>query len=343
MVQFAGYAMPVQYPAGIMAEHKACRDGAALFDVSHMGQGAISGADAAQRLEALVPGDMIGLKPNRQRYTLLLNEKGGIIDDLMVANMGNRLALVVNAANKAQDFAHLGAALGDAVSELPGRALLALQGPKAAAIMATLCPEAAALPFMGATEAPVGGIPALSTRSGYTGEDGYEVSVAAGDAEALAEKLIAAGAVPAGLGARDSLRLEAGLCLHGNDIGPDTNPIEAALSWTIGKRRRAAWDFTGAAAVRAMLEGGPPRLRVGFRVNDKVPVRAGTAIVASDGTAIGCVTSGVPSPTLGVPIAMGYVARAFAADGTPVEFQVRGKLVPGTVAPMPFVPHRYVR
>ena len=342
MVPFAGYAMPVQYPAGIIAEHKACRDGAALFDVSHMGQGTIAGADAAARLERLVPGDMQGLKANRQRYTLLLNEAGGILDDLMVANMGDRLALVVNAANKAQDFAHLRAALGAAVQETPGRALLALQGPKAAAIMATLCPEAAALPFMGVSEAAVGGIAALSTRSGYTGEDGFEISAAAADAESLAEKLLAAGATPAGLGARDSLRLEAGLCLHGNDIGPDTNPVEAGLMWTIGKRRRSDWDFVGAAAVRAMLESGPPRRRVGFRVGDRVPVRAGTTIVGADGTAIGTVTSGVPSPTLGYPIAMGYVVPAYAAEGTPVEFQVRGKLVSGSVAAMPFVPHRYV-
>jgi aminomethyltransferase len=343
MVPFAGYAMPVQYPAGIMAEHKACREGAALFDVSHMGQAEITGADAALRLEALVPGDMIGLKPGRQRYTLLLNESGGIIDDLMVANTGDRLALVVNAANKAQDFAHLHTRFGDALKELPDRALLALQGPKAAAILGALCPPAAALPFMGVTEAPIGRIPALISRSGYTGEDGYEISVANADAEALAETLLAAGAVPAGLGARDSLRLEAGLCLHGNDIGPDTNPVEAALMWTIGKRRRMAWDFVGADAVRTMLENGPPRRRVGFRVNDKAPVRAGTAVVAPDGTPIGSVTSGVPSPTLGVPVAMGYVQTEHAADDTQVAFAVRGRLIPGTIVPMPFVPHRYIR
>jgi aminomethyltransferase len=348
MVPFAGYAMPVQYPAGIIAEHKACREGAALFDVSHMGQGTITGADAAARLERLVPGEILGLKPGRQRYTLLLNEAGGIIDDLMVANMGassgnQRLALVVNAANRRADFAHLRAGLGDAVVELPDRALLALQGPNAAAIMQALCPEAAALPFMGAVEAACGGMPSLITRSGYTGEDGFEISVAAADAEPLAEMLIAAGAVPAGLGARDSLRLEAGLCLHGNDISTSTNPVEAALTWTIAKRRRTEWGFTGAAAVRAMLESGPARLRVGFRVNDKAPVRAGTTIVAADGTPIGSVTSGVPSPTLGYPIAMGYVRKPYAADGTAVEFQVRGRLVPGTVVKMPFVPHRYVR
>lgn len=343
MVPFAGYAMPVQYPAGIIAEHKACREGAALFDVSHMGQGMIGGLEPAGRLEALVPGDMLGLKPLRQRYTLLLNDAGGIIDDLMVANMESHLGLVVNAANRATDFALLQKALGRDVVEFTDRALLALQGPKAAAIMATLCPEAANLPFMGISRAAVGGIAAVSTRGGYTGEDGFEISVAAGDAEALAERLIAAGAVPAGLGARDSLRLEAGLCLHGNDIGPDTNPIEAGLAWTIGKRRRADWNFTGAAAVRAMLEAGPPRLRVGFKVGDKVPVRAGTEILGPDGSVIGRVTSGVPSPSLGVPIAMGYVLKPFAADGTVVAFAVRGRKVPGTVAPMPFVPHRYVR
>lgn len=343
LVPFAGYLMPVQYPAGIIAEHAACREGAALFDVSHMGQAEISGPDAAARLEALVPGDILGLAPGRQRYTLLLDDSGGILDDLMVANLGSRLALVVNAANKGADFALLRGTFGDALRELPTRALLALQGPRAAAIMAGLCPEAAALPFMGATEAPVAGIGALSTRSGYTGEDGFEISVAATDAEALAEKLIAAGAAPAGLGARDSLRLEAGLCLHGNDISPETNPVEAALMWTIPKRRRADWAFRGGAAVRATFESGPARLRVGFRVEDKVPVRAGTAILAADGTAIGAVTSGVPSPSLGRPVAMGYVAKAFAAEGTPVEFSVRGRMVPGRVAKMPFVPHRYVR
>jgi aminomethyltransferase len=343
MVPFAGYSMPVQYAAGIIAEHKACREAAALFDVSHMGQGSLTGPDAAAKLERLVPGDILGLSPGRQRYTLLLTDDGGILDDLMVANLGDRLTLVVNAANKSVDFARLAGALGDAVAEWPDRALLALQGPKAAGIMAPLCPEAVALPFMGAVEAACGGIAALITRSGYTGEDGFEISVAAADAEALAERLIAAGAVPAGLGARDSLRLEAGLCLHGNDISASTNPVEAALMWTIPKRRRTLWDFPGGEAVRAMLENGPTRLRVGFKVNDKAPVRAGTTIVAADDTPIGTVTSGVPSPTLGVPIAMGYVQKAYATEGTPVEFAVRGRLVPGTVAPMPFVPHRYVR
>jgi aminomethyltransferase len=343
MVPFAGYLMPVQYQAGIIAEHAACRQGAALFDVSHMGQGQLHGADAAAKLERLVPGDMSGLAPGRQRYTLLLDEQGGIIDDLMVANMGNRLALVVNAANKQADFAHLRATFGDALEELPARALIALQGPRAAAILGAICPAAAALPFMGAAEVAIAGTRALVTRSGYTGEDGFEISVANEDAEALAQRLLDAGAAPAGLGARDSLRLEAGLCLHGNDISPATNPVEAALLWTIPKRRREACDFIGGHAVRAALAAGPSRLRVGFIVNDKAPVRAGADIRAADGTVIGSVTSGVPSPTLGYPVAMGYVARSHAEPGTPVEFSVRGRLVPGTVTKMPFVPHRYVR
>jgi aminomethyltransferase len=343
MVPFAGYLMPVQYPAGIIAEHAACREGAALFDVSHMGQGALHGTDAAARLERLVPGDITGLAPGRQRYTLLLDEQGGIIDDLMVANLDGRLALVVNAANKAADFAHLRTSFGDALAELPDRALLALQGPRAAAIMERLCPPAAALPFMGAAEAPVAGHAAIITRSGYTGEDGFEISIAADDATALAETLIAEGATPAGLGARDSLRLEAGLCLHGNDIGPDTNPVEAALMWTIPKRRRVACDFVGGHAVRAAIAAGPQRLRVGFTVDDRAPVRAGTAIHAADGILIGHVTSGVPSPTLGRPIAMGYVQAGFTTEGTPVEFAVRGRMIAGRVAAMPFVPHRYVR
>jgi aminomethyltransferase len=343
MVPFAGYAMPVQYKSGIVAEHTACRTGAALFDVSHMGQGEIAGQDAAAGLEKLVPGDILGLAPGRQRYTLLLDDAGGILDDLMVANLGDRLALVVNAGNKTADFAHLRAALGEAVREWPDRALLALQGPRAAELLAARCAAAVALPFMGVAVAPISGLPAIVARSGYTGEDGFEISVAARDAEPLARMLLAAGAVPAGLGARDSLRLEAGLCLHGADISTATNPIEAALGWTISKRRRAEWDFAGAPAVRAMLEAGPPRLRVGLRVNDRAPVRAGTEIRAADGTPLGTVTSGVPSPTLGYPIAMGYVAKSHSVEGTPVEFAVRGRLLPGTVVKMPFVPHRYIR
>ncbi len=345
MVPFAGYSMPVQY-RGVIAEHQHCRTRAALFDVSHMGQAALTGA-AAAALERLVPGDIIGLKPGRQRYTLLTNEAGGIIDDLMVANLGNdRLFLVVNAARKAVDLPHIAASLPPSVRlvELDDRALLALQGPPAAQVLLRLCPAAPSLPFMGVSETLVAGHPCLVTRSGYTGEDGFEISVPADHAEALARALVEQPEVaPAGLGARDSLRLEAGLCLYGNDIDELTTPVEAGLLWVIGKRRRATWDFPGGEVVRDQLQTGAPRLRVGIRPEGRALARALTDIVADDGTAAGTVTSGGFSPTLNAPIAMGYVRRDLAADGTRVHLMVRGKPLPAAVAPLPFVPHRYVR
>ncbi|MCU0986220.1 MAG: glycine cleavage system protein T [Acetobacteraceae bacterium] len=318
MVPFAGYAMPVQYQAGIMAEHAACREKAALFDVSHMGQGVLRGEGAAAALEALTPADVQILKPGRQKYALLTAPDGGILDDFMVANRGERWE---------------------------DRALLALQGPAAEGVIARLGgAEAASLPFMGIAETTLAGIPVLASRSGYTGEDGFEISVAADRAEALARALLAdADVSPAGLGARDSLRLEAGLCLYGNDIDRTTSPVEAALVWTIGKRRRAEWNFLGAERIRAELEAGPKRLRVGIRPDGRAPARSHTAIVAADGTALGEVTSGGFGPTLGAPIAMGYVAAASAAEGNAVELLVRGKPLPARIAPMPFVPHRYKR
>jgi aminomethyltransferase len=346
MVAFAGYAMPVQYK-GVLAEHLHCRARAALFDVSHMGQATLSGVTAAAALERLVPGDIAGLKPGRQRYTLLTNEAGGIIDDLMVANLGeNRLFLVVNASRKDDDFAHLAANLPAGVQLQPhdDRALLALQGPDAAAVMARLGPEAAQLPFMGVAAVTVAGVACVVSRSGYTGEDGFEISVPAGEAEALAQRLVAEPEVlPAGLGARDSLRLEAGLCLYGNDIDELTTPVEAGLIWVIGKRRRAAWDFPGASAIRDQIEHGAVRHRVGIRPDGRAPARAQTDIVAGDGTAAGIVTSGGFSPTLNAPIAMGYVRKDLAADATALHLIVRGKPLPARVVPMPFVPHRYVR
>ncbi len=344
MVPFAGYEMPVQYPAGVLAEHAQCRERAALFDVSHMGQATLHGEDADARLERLVPGDIRGLKQGRQRYTLLLNEAGGIIDDLMVARLdADGLALVVNAGRKAQDMAHIGHVLGDgSVTLHDDRALLALQGPMAAAVMGRLCPEALALPFMGALRAPVAGIACQLTRSGYTGEDGFEIACDAGDAEALATRLLAEPEVaPAGLGARDSLRLEAGLCLHGSDIDELTTPVEAALTWTLAKRRRLDWDFPGAVVIRDQLDHGANRVRVGLRPEGRAPARGGAAIVASDGTAAGSVTSGGFSPTLGVPVAMGYVRRDLLGDGTVLDLVVRGRNLPAVVAPLPFVPHRY--
>ena len=346
MVPFAGYAMPVQYK-GVLAEHLHCRARAALFDVSHMGQATLTGPTAAAVLERLVPGDIAGLKPGRQRYTLLTNEAGGIIDDLMVANLGeNRLFLVVNASRKDDDFMHLAANLPADVQLHPhdDRALLALQGPDAAAVMARLAPEASRLPFMGVATVTLAGIACLVSRSGYTGEDGFEISLSADDAEALAQRLVAEPEVlPAGLGARDSLRLEAGLCLYGNDIDELTTPVEAGLIWVIGKRRRAAWDFPGAAAIRDQIENGAVRHRVGIRPDGRAPARAQTDIVAGDGTAAGSVTSGGFSPTRNAPIAMGYVRKDLAAAGAPLHLIVRGKPLPARVVPMPFVPHRYVR
>ncbi|HEY0421529.1 MAG TPA: glycine cleavage system aminomethyltransferase GcvT [Acetobacteraceae bacterium] len=347
MVPFAGYAMPVQYPAGIMAEHLHCRAQAALFDVSHMGQASLLGGGAAAALEALVPGDMQALKPSRQRYTVLTTEAGTILDDLMVANLGNdRLFLVVNASRKDVDLPHIAAHMpaGIRLQRHDDRALLALQGPAAAAVMARLCPEAAALPFMGVASAAIGAAQCLISRSGYTGEDGFEISVPADDAESFARMLLDQPEVkPAGLGARDSLRLEAGLCLYGNDIDETTNLVEAALTWTLGKRRRAEWNFLGAGPIRDALENGVGRLRVGIRPGGRAPARGHTEITDDSGTRIGEVTSGGFGPTLNAPCAIGYVARGQAAEGTALSLLVRGKPLPARVAAMPFVPHRYVR
>ncbi|MBD0271060.1 MAG: glycine cleavage system aminomethyltransferase GcvT [Acetobacteraceae bacterium] len=347
MVPFAGYAMPVHYPAGIMAEHLACRSGAALFDVSHMGQAELRGEGAAAALEALTPADVRGLKPGRQRYALFTTMAGGIFDDFMVANLGDRLLLVVNASRKEEDFALVEAALpaGVTLRRLPDRALLAFQGPGVAAALAPLAPDLVALPFMGVAEARIAGVTVLASRSGYTGEDGFEISAPADEAERLAEALLALpGAAPAGLGARDSLRLEAGLCLYGSDIDETTSPVEAALTWTVGKRRRTEWDFPGADRVREELSNGPSRLRVGIKPEGRQPARAHTPIHAPDGgTAIGEVTSGGFGPSLGGPMAMGYVTRPHARDGTALELLVRGRALPARVAPLPFTQHRYAR
>ena len=346
MVAFAGYAMPVQYQ-GVLAEHLHCRAQAALFDVSHMGQATLSGAAAAEALERMVPGDILGLKPGRQRYTLLTNEAGGILDDLMVGNLGgDALLLVVNASRKDVDFTHIDANLPSGVQLRPheDRALLALQGPAAAAAIGRLAPEAARLRFMDVAAVTLAGAACLVSRSGYTGEDGFEISVSADDARVVAQRILDQPEVaPAGLGARDSLRLEAGLCLYGNDIDELTSPIEADLAWTIGRRRRAAWDFPGGAAIRDQLQHGVTRRRVGIRPDGRAPARALTEVVAGDGTEAGTVTSGGFSPTLSAPIAMGYVRKDLAGDGTALHLMVRGKPLPARVVPMPFVPHRYAR
>lgn len=350
MVPFAGYAMPVQYPSGILAEHKATRDGAGLFDVSHMGQAYLEGPGIAALIETLVPGDIKGLKPGQIRYSLLMAEDGGILDDLMITRPvddvdGTRLFLVVNAACKDQDFAHIAARLaGRAVlTRLDDRALLALQGPKAAALMAGLGPAADDLTFMTAAPVEVAGIPCLVSRSGYTGEDGYEISVPAARAVDLARALLAAGAAPIGLGARDSLRLEAGLCLYGHDIDTSTDPIEASLAWVVPKRRREEANFPGAARVLAALRDGVTRKRVGIKPLGRAPAREGTVIARSGGDAVGIVTSGGFGPTVEGPIAMGYVPPDLAKPGTPIDLVVRGKPLPAQVVALPFTPHRYAK
>jgi aminomethyltransferase len=339
MVPFAGYSMPVQYAAGIMAEHLHCRAQGGLFDVSHMGQAELIGEGAAAALEQLTPADVQGLKPGRQRYGLLLNEAGGIVDDFMFANMGDRLFLVVNASRKHVDLPLIESVLPSGVTlrPLPDRALIALQGPAVAGLIPT------PMSFMGIMEMEIAGIPVIASRSGYTGEDGLEISVAAEQAEKLARALLAMpGVAPVGLGARDSLRLEAGLCLYGNDLDEGTSPIEANLTWSIGKRRRMEWNFRGADVVRDHLDNGVKRLRVGIRPEGRQPARGHTPI-QQGGAVLGEVTSGGFGPSVGAPVAMGYVARGAAADGTPLDLIVRDKPLPARVTPMPFHPHRYAR
>lgn len=346
MVPFAGYMMPVQYPAGILTEHLHTRAAAALFDVSHMGQAELVGEGAAAALERVTPADVQVLKPGRQKYGLLTTDDGGILDDFMVANLGDRLFLVVNASRKHVDLPRIESALpaGVTLKPLPDRALIALQGPQAVAAIATLAPGIAELSFMGVGAFTIAGVPALVSRSGYTGEDGVEISVPADQAEAFARALLALpGVQPAGLGARDSLRLEAGLCLYGNDIDETTSAVEAALTWTIGKRRRTEWNFPGADRVREELANGARRLRVGIKPDGRQPARGHTPIHAPGGAAIGEITSGGFGPSLNGPMAMGYVAREYAADGTALELMVRGKALPAVVAPTPFIPHRYAR
>jgi len=341
MIDFAGWSLPVKYPTGTLAEHRQARTAAALFDVSHMAQISLHG-DAAADLERLVPGDIKNLPMGRQRYTFFLNEAGGIIDDLMVAHHPGRLVIVANAVRTEADLGHLDTS-GIAREHHHDRALLALQGPQAANILARLGHEAAALPFLGITTCAIAGIgPCWVSRSGYTGEDGFEISVPASDAETLATRLLAEPeCAPAGLAARDTLRLEAGLCLYGHDIDMLTSPIEAGLGWTIPKRRREALDFPGATTIHDHLVNGPPRLRVGIRPQGRPPARAGTDIAALDGTQAGIITSGTVSPTLGAPVAMGYVRRDLAEDGSPLVLLVRGQRLDAHQVKLPFVPHRF--
>jgi len=357
MVPFAGYEMPVQYATGVLREHQHTRASAGLFDVSHMGQIALrarSGAveDAAGALERLVPQDMVAVAPGRQRYAQFTNESGGILDDLMVANFGEYLFLVVNAACKEADEAHLRQHLSDTclIEPLPDRALLALQGPKAEQVLAKFCPEAPGMRFMDAGPHQVAGFDCFVSRSGYTGEDGFEISVPAAHAEQLARLLLAGGeALPIGLGARDSLRLEAGLCLYGHDIDTATTPVEAALEWSIQKSRRSggarAGGFFGADAILAQLDNGAPRRRVGLKPDGRAPVREGAALFADHAATeqIGKVTSGGFGPSLNAPVAMGYLPKSLSAAGTQVVAEVRGQRLPLKVVATPFVPNTYKR
>jgi aminomethyltransferase len=354
MVPFAGYNMPVQYPAGLMAEHLHCRASAALFDVSHMGQLKITGSDAALALESLIPIDVAGMAAGQQRYGFFTNDQGGILDDLMLTRhqTGDHTEwlLIVNASNKDADTAHLISRIGQrcTVQPRPELALLALQGPLAVNALARLNPAVAELGFMTGAAFTLNGAPCFATRSGYTGEDGFEISVPAEHAESLARALLAQPEVkPAGLGARDTLRLEAGLCLHGNDIDPTTTPIEASLQWAIQKVRRAggarAGGYPGANVMDTQLADGPARRRVGLIGLERVPVRPGVAIVDAAGAVLGTVTSGTLAPTANQPIAIAYLPAAHAATGTEVWAEVRGKRVPMRVSALPFVPNRYVR
>jgi len=354
MVAFAGYDMPVSYPLGVLGEHNHTRNKVGLFDVSHMGQAHLHGPDhetTAKALECLVPGAVLTLPKGRIRYTQLLNDEGGIIDDLMVTRLSDeacdgRLFLVVNAGCKHGDYAHIAAHLpaGVRLEPVEDRALVALQGPGAARMFASLCPEAADMAFMSAIQTRINGIECWVSRCGYTGEDGYEVSLPQASAEDFTRNLLSHDAVEAiGLGARDSLRLEAGLCLYGHDIDTTTSPVEADLMWSIARRRREDGGFPGYERIKSELEDGPRRLRVGILPLTRAPAREGTEIISPDGRTIGIVTSGGFGPTYDAPIAMGYVQPEFSSPGCAVDLLVRGKTRPAKIAAMPFVPQRYYR
>ena len=357
MVPFAGYEMPVQYAAGVLREHLHTRQSAGLFDVSHMGQIALSPKsgrieDAALALERLVPQDIVAVAPGRQRYAQFTNDAGGMLDDLMVANFGSHLFLVVNAACKAEDEAHLRANLSDTciIEVLADRALIALQGPKAESVLAKFCADAPAMRFMDAGRRRVDGVDCFVSRSGYTGEDGFEISIPAEQAERLAGTLLGnSDVLPVGLGARDSLRLEAGLCLYGHDIDTSTTPVEGALEWSIQKSRRhggaRAGGFPGADLILAQLASGAPRRRVGLRPEGRAPVREGASLFTDETSTerIGTVTSGGFGPSLNAPVAMGYLPSALAGPGGTVFAELRGQRLPLRIAPMPFVPNTYKR
>ncbi|MBY8071587.1 glycine cleavage system aminomethyltransferase GcvT [Vibrio fluvialis] len=351
MVPFAGYDMPVQYALGVKKEHLHTREAAGLFDVSHMGQLRLHGEGAAAALETLVPVDVVDLAEGKQRYAFFTNEQGGILDDLMVANLGDHLFVVVNAACKEQDINHLQAHLpsGVELEIIDDRALLALQGPKAAEVLARLQPVVADMLFMDIQQVQIDGIDCIVSRSGYTGEDGYEISVPADKAEALARTLTAFEEVEwIGLGARDSLRLECGLCLYGHDLDETTTPVEASLLWAIQPVRRTGGaregGFPGADIILSQIATKDvSRKRVGLVGQTKAPVREGTELFDAEGTKIGIVTSGTAGPTAGIPVSMAYVRVDLSAIGTEVFAEVRGKMLPMLVEKMPFVPQRYYR
>ncbi len=354
MVAFAGYAMPVHYSTGVLTEHNWTRQQAGLFDVSHMGQCSVIASDfdtACTVLEKIVPADLRSLVPGQQRYSQLLNEAGGILDDLMITRsagkgMEGAFYVVVNAGRKLGDYAHIMSNLPDVV-ELKvwdGLALLALQGPKAEAVLTALDPKAGEMAFMHSAELSLGGVEVHVSRSGYTGEDGFEISVRSEDAVKLWQLLLANDAVkPIGLGARDSLRLEAGLCLYGHDIDETTSPNEAGLMWSIAKRRREAGGFIGSARVQNEIISGVKRKRVGIKPDGRAPAREGTIIQNAAGREIGCITSGGFGPTIGGPVAMGYVETEYATEGTPLLLLVRDKALPATVVKLPFVANRFKR
>ena len=350
MVPFAGYAMPVQYPMGIVKEHLHTRSAAGLFDVSHMGQVLLKGEQAASALETLVPVDIVDLAEMNQRYALFTNDQGGVMDDLMVTNAGDQLFVVVNAACKAHDIEHMRNNIGERcdIKVLEDHALLALQGPQAAAVMARLAPETQQMVFMTAAHIDIDGIECFATRSGYTGEDGFEISVSNKDAVRLARTLLAQAEVePVGLGARDSLRLESGLCLYGHDLDPQTTPVESSLLWALSKSRRADGErpggYPGADTIMEQIANGVARKRVGIKAEGRMPVRNGAQLVDEEGTPRGIVTSGGFGPTVNGPVAMGYVETDQAKPGTALFALVRDKQIPVTIEKMPFVEQRYYR
>ena len=354
MGPFAGYDMPIQYPTGVLAEHLHTRNGAGLFDVSHMGQALLEGPDHARVagfLETLCPADLLNLAPGRQRYTQLLNADGGVVDDLMATRppgADGALRLVVNAARKAGDFALIKERLPDSVrlTALDDMALIALQGPLAAAVVMRLASGQGLerMAFMDAKAARFADVETFISRSGYTGEDGFEISLAATQAERLVRLLLSEPDVaPIGLGARDSLRLEAGLCLYGHELNETVDPVEASLAWSIGKRRRVEGGFPGAPRVQLALARGPKRRRIGLRPDGRAPAREGTEIVTTAGAPIGVITSGGFGPSVGAPIAMGFVERSHADAGTPVGLIVRGRTLSARVVALPFHPHAYHR